>query len=99
MRITLEELKSSPGQAIDLLEILSLEGQRYMARLHLGGDIKLLSDAGGQTRLFRSSWEVQDCLGSVTIARTEVVHSSAYTQMIGMDTAEFEPLRIKVQGQ
>ena len=56
MRITLDELKNLEQPVIDLLEILSLEGQQYMARLHGPGGMKVLSDHKGQTRLFRSAW-------------------------------------------
>lgn len=100
VRITLAELQSQDSVGIDLLEILSLEGQRYMARLHLNDSrLMLLSDDQGQTRLFRSSWEVQDALGSFSVNRTDVVHSSAYHEMVGMPPSNIEPMRIKVQGR
>jgi hypothetical protein len=35
VRITLDELRHKQNPVIDLLEILSLEGQHYMARLSL----------------------------------------------------------------
>lgn len=97
MRITLAELLK--GQtSVSLLEILSLEGQRYMARLTLDGELRLLSDRRGDTLLFRSSWEVQDTLKELTIERTEVVHASAYNEMVGMAPSDVEPLRIRIQG-
>lgn len=98
MRTTLEELRSTPGLTIELLEIISIEGQQYMARLVIDGQYQLLSDAGGNTRLFRSSWEIQDFLASFSIAATEVVHPSAYHEMVGMEPAQIEPMRIRVQG-
>ena len=99
MRITLEELKRTSDLTIDLLEILSLEGQQYMARLLINGEYRLLSDAEGKTCLFRSSWQVQDKLGSLRIVATDVVHPSAYHEMVGMQPSEIEPMRIRVQGQ
>ena len=100
VRITLAELQSQDSVGIDLLEILSLEGQRYMARLHLNDyGLMLLSDDQGKTRLFRSSWEVQNTLGSFSIKRTDVVHSSAYHEMVGMPSSDIEPMRIRVQGR
>lgn len=97
MRITLAELLK--GQTpVSLLEILSLEGQRYMARLTLDGQLRLLSDRHGDTLLFRSSWEVQDTLKELPIERTEVVHASAYNEMVGMEPSDIEPLRIRIQG-
>lgn len=99
MRITLEELRKTPDLVIGLLEIISLEGQQYMARLVIDNQYHLLSDTKGNTRLFRSSWEIQDLLASLTIASTDLVHPSAYHEMVGMAPADIEPMRIRVQGQ
>ncbi|MEE3169403.1 MAG: DUF6482 family protein [Pseudomonadota bacterium] len=99
MRITLDQLRRLQSPVIDLLEILSLEGQHYMARLSLNGDLFLLSDRNGTTSLFRSAWQIQDTLASFTIRETQVVHPSAYHEMVGMEPAEIEPLRIRVQRQ
>ncbi|HET8849016.1 MAG TPA: DUF6482 family protein [Marinobacter sp.] len=99
MRITLNELRNREPSAIDLLEILSLEGQQYMARIHSQGKLWLLSDDNGRTRLFRSSWQVQDTLGALEIRETQVVHPSAYHEMVGMEASRVEPMRIKIQGQ
>lgn len=98
MRITLEELRQSTNPTIELLEILSIEGQQYMARLVMNGDYRLLSDAKGHTRLFRSSWEIQDTLASFNVVSTDVVHPSAYHEMVGMEAADIEPMRIRIQG-
>ncbi len=99
MRITLDDLKQRSDVAIDLLEILSIEGQQYMARLLINGDYHLLSDSDGKTRLFRSSWQIQDTLGAFRITATDVVHPSAYHEMVGMPSSEVEPMRIRVQGK
>lgn len=99
MRITLDQLRSLQNPVIDLLEILSLEGQHYMARLSLDGELFLLSDRQGTTSLFRSAWQIQDTLASFTIRETQVVHPSAYHEMVGMEPAAIEPLRIRVQRQ
>ncbi|MGF2735786.1 DUF6482 family protein [Marinobacter sp. DUT-1] len=99
MRITLEELRDTKDLVVDLLEILSLEGQQYMARLVIGDQILLLSDAGGKTALFRSAWQIQDSLGSFHILETQVVHPSAYHEMVGMAPADIEPMRITIQRQ
>lgn len=98
MRITLADLQKD-RRKIDLLDIISLEGQRYMARLRISDELLLLSDAKGQTCLFRSAWEIQDTLKDIDIKRTDVVHASAYHEMVGMEPANIEPLRINVQGQ
>ncbi|WP_336367694.1 DUF6482 family protein [Marinobacter sp. C2H3] len=99
MRITFEQLRNTRDLVIDLLEILSLEGQRYMARLVIGEQTLLLSGRDGTTRLFRSAWEVQDALAAFTVKETQVVHPSAYHEMVGMAPADIEPLRIRVQRQ
>ena len=99
MRITLEELRHTPDRTIGLLEIISLEGQQYMARLVIEDQHHLLSDSKGNTRLFRSSWEIQDALASFRIAATDLVHPSAYHEMVGMVPADIEPMRIRIQGQ
>lgn len=99
MRITLDELKQTSDLTIDLLEIISIEGQQYMARLLIGGDYYLLSGSDGKTRLFRSSWQIQDTLGSFRVMSTDLVHPSAYHEMVGMQPSEIEPMRIRVQGQ
>ena len=99
MRITLEELKTTENLVIDLLEILSIEGQQYMARLHGEWGMKMLADNQGQTRLFRSTWQVQDTLGSLDIKETQVVLPSAYHEMVGMPTTDLEPMRIQIQRQ
>lgn len=99
MRITLDQLRSLQSPVIDLLEILSLEGQHYMARLSMDGQLLLLSDKNGNTSLFRSAWQIQDTLASFDIRETQVVHPSAYHEMVGMDPSEIEPMRIRVQRQ
>lgn len=99
MRITLAELRSMDTVAIDLLEIVSIEGQRYMARLYLGDSLYLLSDDAGKTALFRSGWEIQDTLAAFEVRATDMVHPSAYHEMVGMAPSPVEPMRIRIQGQ
>jgi len=99
VRITLEQLATQPMQAIDLLEIISIEGQQYMARLSLGHKQLLLTDKNGVTCLFRSARQLQEALANFTIKESQVVHPSAYNEMIGMEPSAVEPLRIRVQTQ
>lgn len=99
MRITLNELKHLQQPVIELLEIISLEGQHYMARLHGPDGLKLLSDEAGKTHLFRSAWQVQDTLSGFDVRETQIVHPSAYHEMVGMAPADIEPMRIQVQRQ
>lgn len=97
MRITQEELRNSKDPVIDLLEIISLEGQQYMARLTLDGQTLLLSNKDGVTSLFRSAWQIQDTLAAFQVRETQVVHPSAYHEMVGMEVADIEPMRIRIQ--
>lgn len=97
MRITLEELKTSAGMVVELLEIISLEGQHYMARLRVDGREFILSDKQGKTELFRSAWQLQETLADIRTLEIQVVHPSAYHEMVGMEPANIEPLRIRVQ--
>lgn len=98
MRITQETLQTLDKE-IDCLEIVSIEGQRYMARLWIDGTPKLLSDLHQQTRLFRSTWEVQDNLKAILIRETVVVHQPAYNEMVGLDESPIDPMRIRLQGK
>ena len=97
VRVTLDDLRTTEALTIDLLEILSLEGQQYMARLKLGDRMVLLSEANGRTRLFRSAWQIQDTLRGLDVRETQVVHPSAYHEMVGMAADEVAPMRIRVQ--
>lgn len=97
MRITLDQLNEQHSLVIDRLEILSLEGQQYIARLHGPEGLKVLSDRHGQACLFRSTAQVQALLSAFTVLQTEVVHPSAYHEMIGMTETDVEPLRIQIQ--
>jgi hypothetical protein len=99
VRITLEQLKRRKNASFELLEILSLEGQSYMARLIVDGQLLILSDEFGNSAQFRSTWHAQDMLSSLHILETQVVHASAYNEMVGMEPASVEPLRVRVQRQ
>ena len=59
----------------------------------------LLSEKNGTTSLFRGAWQIQDTLASFDIRETQVVHPSAYHEMVGMEPTDVEPMRIRVQRQ
>jgi len=99
LRITLEQLKNRNNASVELMEILSLEGQSYMARLTVDGKQVILSDERGTTTQFRSTWHAQDMLSNFHILETQVVHMSAYNEMVGMEPSNVEPLRVRVQRQ
>ena len=98
MKITLGELKSRENQTIDLLEIVSLEGRYYLGRLHLGGEVKVLTDKSGEPLLYSGSAALQEALSAFPVARTEVMPPSGYDEMVGL-TDEGEPfMRVPIQG-
>lgn len=99
MRVTLEQLKNHKNASIELVEILSLEVQSYMARLTIDGKQLILSDDRGVTTQFRSTWHAQNMLSSLHILETHVVHASAYNEMVGMKPDNVAPLRVRLQRQ
>lgn len=97
MRITLTELQAMADPAIDLLEIVSIEGHQYMASLHISGETYILSDDHGKTLLSPGSWALQDLLAGFPIKAAEMVHPSAYNEMVGMPSGPVEPMRVPIQ--
>lgn len=89
MKITFSELKARKDKTIDLLEIVSLEGRYYLARLKVDGQTRVLTDDQGEPLLYTGSRAAQDALSAFPIARTEVLPQSGYEEMVGQeDNAE-----------
>jgi hypothetical protein len=99
VRITLAELQASERPTVDFVEILSLEGQRYAARLGIGDTLRMLSDEAGDTLLFRSSHEARQVLGELEVDTFELVHPSAYDEMIGLPGEKAASMRIPITGE
>ncbi|PAV24529.1 hypothetical protein C8D92_10377 [Tamilnaduibacter salinus] len=99
MRITTEEL-ANDGIVIERLEIRSIEGQYYMARLWVAQtpQPQVLSDRHGTTILFRSAWQARDALAAFHIDVVEEVHDSAYDEMIGLPQSGAQPMRLRRRG-
>ncbi len=98
MRITLQQLRKD-APPLDGMELIALEGGRYLAHLHGRRQRYLLSDPDGRTVIFRSSREAMDRLDGLVPEAVVVVHYSAYGEMIGLDGRAIEPLRIARRGQ
>lgn len=84
---------------IDQVEMISLEGQRYLIRVTLNQRPLILSDHRGQSLLFRSARQAREQLEGLCEAPMELVHSSAYSEMVGLDQAPLEPMRIPLRGR
>ncbi|MBS3805215.1 MAG: hypothetical protein KGY54_11745 [Oleiphilaceae bacterium] len=98
MKISLAELRATDRLVIDFVEILSLEGQRYMARLRINDDLLTLSSETGETLLFRGSSEAKNALSEFEITAIELVHPSAYDEMIGLPAEKPDAMRIPLTG-
>lgn len=90
MKVTLSELKARANKAIDLLEIVSLEGRYYLARITIDGQTHVLTDNHGNALLYTGTAAAQEALSAFPIARTEVMPPSGYDEMVGL-TDEGEP--------
>ncbi len=90
MKVTFNELKSRDSKAIELLEIVSLEGRYYLARLKVDGQTRVLTDNQGEPLLYTGTAAVQEALSAFPIERTEVMPPSGYDEMVGL-TDEGEP--------
>lgn len=97
MRITLQQLKEQVGR-IRLVEIHSIEGKHYIARLWLDEQLYMLSDNEYQTLLLPSTAAMNDLLDQYGVPARTLVHDSAYNEMIGLDGNPSDPLRLPTQG-
>lgn len=96
MNVTLSELQAKNIKTIDLLEIISMEGRYYMARLHLDDGVHILSHADGSALLYNGTWAIQDDLHAYDARRTEVLPPAGYDEMVGMPDAPSDAMRVPV---
>ena len=94
MRMSVRELRHYSDDIL-WAEIHAIEGQSYMVILQLDGKRRLLSDDHGQTLRFSSLAAANQLLGQHRVAQRELVHQSAYNEMIGLDESAIDPLRIQ----
>ncbi|MDX1587697.1 MAG: DUF6482 family protein [Oleiphilaceae bacterium] len=97
MRITLQQLKELTVP-VSRVEIHSIEGKHYIARLWLNDQLYMLSDNEHQTLLLPSSAAMNDLLDHYGLPPRTLVHDSAYNEMIGLDGNPSDPLRLPTQG-
>lgn len=93
MRIPFSALRNAAGR-IEHTEIRSLEGQTYIVRVLLDGKHWLLSDDNSETIRFPSLPSANELLDEAGILTRELVHDSAYDEMVGLDNGNAHPLRI-----
>lgn len=93
MRTTLNDLRKRAHE-LNGAEIRSLEGQRYIIVIRLDGTKAILSDNHGRTLLFSSLSGANETLSHWRIGNRELVHASPYNEMIGLDEAGIDPLRV-----
>ncbi|MEQ6885733.1 DUF6482 family protein [Salicola sp. Rm-C-2C1-2] len=93
MRIQFAALRDAANR-VENTEIRSLEGQFYMIQVLLDGQRLVLSDNDNQTLLLPSIPAANELLDEAGIATRELVHDSAYNEMVGLDDVGIDPLRI-----
>ena len=94
MRMTARALRHQRGEIL-WAEIHAIEGQSYMVILQLDQERRVLSDEHDQTLLFASLEAANDLLRRCGVTQLELVHQSAYNEMIGLDEAAIDPLRLQ----
>jgi len=85
MRITTEQLQEQQHTGFPV-EIISLEGQFYVARITLDEGAFMLSE-NDETIQFRNVQQVREFLAAYNPGTTELVHTSVYDQMINTDSS------------
>lgn len=93
MRIQLPALRDAATR-VENTEIRSLEGQFYMIRVLLDGHFLVVSDDHNETMLLPSVPAANELLDEAGIRTRELVHDSAYNEMVGLDDIGIDPLRI-----
>ena len=94
MRMTVRALRRQSGDVL-WAEIHAIEGQSYMVILQLDRERRVLSDEHNQTLCFSSLAAANAFLEQYRVAQRELVHQSAYNEMIGLDESAIGPLRIQ----
>ena len=84
MTMTRAELRRQRARPIELLELVSLEGRRYMARFRMGRRYYVLADAKGRACLFEGACAARNAFRGHPIKRSEVIPPTETDEMIGM---------------
>lgn len=94
MRMSVRELRRHSDDVL-WAEIHAIEGQSYMVILQRDRDRRVLSDDHSQTLRFSSLAAANQLLEQYRVTQRELVHQSAYNEMIGLDESAIGPLRIQ----
>ncbi|MBS3803261.1 MAG: hypothetical protein KGY54_01855 [Oleiphilaceae bacterium] len=94
MKITLKELKSRSDPTIGLVELVSVEGRYYLARLHVDGAQKILTDKHGEPLLYTGVAAAEEALSAFPITQTDVLPPGGYEEMVGMNEDEKTEMRV-----
>lgn len=93
MRIAFSALRNA-ARRIEHTEIRSLEGQTYIVRVLLDGQYWLLSDDNNESIRFPSLPSANELLDEAGVLTRELVHDSAYDEMVGLENSGTHTLRI-----
>lgn len=94
MRMSVRTLRRYSNEVL-WAEIHAIEGQSYTVLLQLDGERRVLCDEHGGVVSFASLAAANDLLAQYRITQRELVHQSAYNEMIGLDESAITPLRIQ----
>lgn len=94
MRMTVRALRHHRDRVL-WAEVHAIEGQSYMVILQLDRERLVLSGNDNRTLRFSSLSAANDLLARYRTGPRELVHQSAYNEMIGLDESAVGPLRIQ----
>ena len=94
MHMTHSSMRAMKGEAIDLLEIVSMEGRYYMARFYSGGTGYVLTDAHDHVMMFSGACSAREAFHGLSVAKTEVLPPAGTDEMIGMPVTPSESMRV-----
>lgn len=92
MHIALTELRHAK-QPVERLEIVSLEGRYYMARVYLD-TMEGVTDSHDEVIRFSGACEARDAFHGVQVERAEVLPAAGTDEMIGMPEDHLAPMKV-----
>ena len=93
MHISLGDLKHQP-QPIDLLEIVSLEGRYYIARVYLDGHCYGVTDKHDEVIRYAGAAAAREDFNAMEVLKTEVITPAGTDEMIGMPEHHLSPMKV-----
>lgn len=98
MRMTVRALRRHSDEVL-WAEIHAIEGQSCLILLQLDHERRVLTDDHGRTLCFPGLAAANEFLRGYRVLQRELVHQSAYNEMIGLDESAIGPLRIQTGRQ